>query len=136
MLAVAKATRRQVLPHIGCEEGRQQRNAEQRDEQQRERAAGIQVFKYDIERLFPNPGDACKFTGRFVTVDPNKIREALEGPLRKIKLSVAETSFRCFVGCVPVQFCGSRSVRLVCDSDPGSGVARRPRMDDAGSENR
>jgi len=25
------------------------------------------------------PGDACKFTGRFVTVDPNKIREALEG---------------------------------------------------------
>jgi len=55
VLAIAKATRRQALPRIGCKERRQQRNAEQRDEQQCEGAAGTQTFQYDIERPFPNP---------------------------------------------------------------------------------
>lgn len=134
VLAIAKATRRQVLPRIGCKERRQQRNAEQRDEQQCERAAGIQTFQYDIGRPFPYPGDPSQFRPRFVTVHPNKSREALEGPLRKIRLSVAETSFCRTVGCVSVQFCGPRSVRLVCDSDADSGITRCARVDDAGPE--
>ena len=85
MLAIAKTTRRQALARIGCKERRQQRNAEQRDEQQCECAAGIQTFQYDIERQFPNAGDERKFRRRFVTVDANKSREGLEGPLRKIR---------------------------------------------------
>ena len=136
VLAIAQATRRQLAPRIGCKERRQQRDAEQRDKQQCECAAGIQTSKYDTEQLFPNPGDGCKFRRRFVTADPDKSREALERPLRKIRLSVAETSFCRFIGCVPVQFCGLRSVCLVCDSDARSGIACRARLDDAGSENR
>jgi len=125
-----------MLPRIGCKERHQQRNAEQRDQQQCERAAGIQSFKYDIERRFPDFGDVCKFKRRSAIVDLNKSREALERPLRKIRLSVAETSFCRFIGCIPVQFCGLRSVCLVCDSDARSGIACRARLDDAGSENR
>jgi len=85
VLAIAKATRRQALPRIGCKERRQQRDAEQRDKQQCERAAGIQPSKYDTEQPFPNPGDGCKFRRRFVTVDPDKSRGALERALRNIR---------------------------------------------------
>ncbi len=47
MLAITKAAGRQPAPLTGCKKRREQRNAEQRDEQQGERAANIQSFKYD-----------------------------------------------------------------------------------------
>jgi hypothetical protein len=63
MLAIATAAGGQFPPLIGRKKRREQRNAEQRDEQQCERAPDIQTFKYDTERYKRELDDECSFGG-------------------------------------------------------------------------